>query len=457
MNKKITSKIYVLCALFFFFAGNAQLVNRALIVPEFGNNTVKTYFPTAGGSIAVNPAYTINFNTLPNGLATNASPNCTVMYGNDLFVTLTSANQRIYRFPNYGNNPANAITNVSQITNTGNDYVGIMTDSSGNIYTSEGNYLDTHIVKYTAASNYATRIDLGNGGTSSYFANFVFDGNGNLWGTDYKNNRIVAIKSADLNTVNAPFHSFNTNTLNWNSNNGHVENLVSTLQVLSVNSAFAQPEGIAMDSTGKLWIANNNDSGTNAAPTLVRISTQLQSTILSASSTDANPNATNSIFGFQVWNLPSSASGRGQFGGMQIDTAIDRIYVNEQVSGSGMWFDIANLNSVVNNFSNYQLPIISTNPGNGGIYLATSSQILNRTDYNSEENKITLYPNPSNGIFKIQSESVIKNVHVSDILGKSIPIVSVAENAYQVLSPGIYIVSFELENGTIVPKKLIIQ
>ncbi|GAA4770021.1 MULTISPECIES: T9SS type A sorting domain-containing protein [Flavobacterium] len=456
MNKKITSKIYVLGALFCFFAGNAQLINRALVVPEFGNNTIKTYFPTTTSTIAVNPAYTINLNSLPNGLATTASPNCTVMYGNDLFVTLTSANQRIYRFPGYGNNPANAIANVSQITNIGNDYVGITADASGNIYTSEGSYLDTHIVKYTAASNYATRIDLGNGGSLSYFANFVLDGSGNLWATDYRNNRVIGIKSTDLNTTNTTFHSFMTNSTSWSANGGHVENTIASLQNLAVSSAFAQPEGIAIDSTGKLWVANNNDSGTNAAPTLVRISTQLQSVILNTASTEANPNLTNSTSGYQVWNLPSSVTGRGQLGGMQIDTAIDRIYVNEQVSGSGMWLDIATLSNIANNFTTYQLPITSTNPGNGGIYLATSTQILNRKEVDSKSVTVSVYPNPSSGTFQIDSSLAIQKITVYDPIGKQIPLSITQDNKYSIQNSGIYFLQLEMENGTIITKKVII-
>ena len=102
MKTKITQKILLLCAFFIFLAGNAQLVNRALIVPKFGtnagNNTVKTYMPTSATTIAESPTYTINFSTLGNGLATNASPNCVAMFGNDLFVSLTNANQRIYKF-----------------------------------------------------------------------------------------------------------------------------------------------------------------------------------------------------------------------------------------------------------------------------------------------------------------------------------------------------------------------
>lgn len=454
-------KTLLLITLITTFIGKAQLINRALVVPEFNNGIVKTYLPTSATTIAVNPLYTINFATLPNGLATTASPNCVAMYGNDLFVAITAANQRIYKFPGYGTNPTNAIANVSQVTNYGNDYVGIIFDASGNLYASEGNYLDTHIVKYTIASNYVTRIDLGNGGVTSYFANIAFDATGNLWATDYKNNRIIAIPVTSLNTVNATFRYCNTNSTAWNIG-GTNGNLNGTLGGKTIRLAFSQPEGIAFDSLGQLWIANNNDgssgANTNDAPTLVRISNTMQTNILNGTITQTIPNDTNSINGFRVWNLPSSSSGRGQLGGMQIDKTLNRIYVNEQVNGSGLWFDIATLSNITDNFNTYKLNISSTNPGNGGLFLATSSQmqILGNESFDIKST-ISLYPNPSTGIFNINTNEIIKNITAFDILGKEIEIFFLSNNQFSIEKQGVYFIKVELENGQIINSKLIIK
>lgn len=448
-------KIFFL-SFFIVFIVNAQLINRALVVPEFGNHLIRTYYPTSNTTIAVNPVYTIDLTTLPNGLSTTGSPNCTAMFGSDLFVTITGANQRIYKFPNYGNNPINAIANVSQITNISNDYVGIIFDTSGNLYVSEGSYLDTHIVKYTVLSNYTTRIDLGNGGLISYFANFAFDTSGNLWASDYRNNRIVAIEAMNLNTSNTSFHSCLTNTTTWGTTGGHNENINSVLQAKNITKAFSQPEGLAFDSNGRLWVANNNDSGTNEAPTLVRISFQMLNDILANTSFEAHPNLTNSIYGYQVWNLPSSTSGIGQFGGMQIDQSINRIYVNEQISGSGMWFDIATLSNVIDNFSNYQLNITSTNPGNGGMFLANSGQILENQSY-FKSKSITFYPNPSNGLLSIQSGENIKEILAYNILGKEIKLEILNTNKIFIEEKGIYLLKIIFENGQISYNKIIID
>jgi hypothetical protein len=41
---------------------------------------------------------------------------------------------------------------------------------------------------------------------------------------------------------------------------------------------------------------------------------------------------------------------------------------------------------------------------------------------NSNLDQITIYPNPSNGIFQLNSNYVIKEVQAFDIAGKSIPV-----------------------------------
>ncbi len=173
MKKILLLSVFAICNL-----AQAQLNNRRLVVPEFSNNKVKTYVQS-GASMVVDPSFTIQLNQLPGALATNASPNCVAMNGSDLFVSMTAANQRIYKFPNYGNDPASSIGNVSQITNQLADYVGIAFDAAGNLYSSEGSFLNTQIVKYSAP-NYTLRTVLGNGGTTSYFANITFDAAGNL-------------------------------------------------------------------------------------------------------------------------------------------------------------------------------------------------------------------------------------------------------------------------------------
>ena len=456
--KRILSLLFMLVAL----SSQAQLVNRQLIVPEFGNGLVKTYFPTSPTAIAANSTYTIDLSTLANGLATAGSPNCVAMFENDLFVAITAANQRIYRFPNYGLNPATAIANVSQVTNVGNDYVGIAFDAAGNLYAAEGSYGDNNLVKYTAASGYTSSVNLGNGGLTSYFANLAFDNSGNLWASDYWNDRIVGIAATDLNTPNSIFHVLTTSAADWSQSGGVIANTNAALSSKVVHTVFSQPEGLAFDYGGNLWVANNNDGSgtqTNDAATIVKISPTLLTAVIDNVTTEAIPALSNSINGYYVWNVPSSAAGRSQLGGLQLDKDLNRIYVNEQVSGTGLWFDVSSLSLIEDAFANYQLQITSTNPGNGGLFLASTENIISNAPFVQSSPNVMLYPNPSAGQFQLKSAQNLKTVTAFDALGKQVALTQDFQNTYslQDITAGTYFIRFELESGEIAVRALNIE
>jgi Secretion system C-terminal sorting domain len=450
-------KILLFVCFLGFLKSNAQLLNgKTLVVPEFSNGLIKTYFATSTTTIAPNAAYTINLSTLPNGLATGGSPNCVAMYGTDLFVTITGANQRIYRFPGYGTNPTNAIANVSQVTNVGNDYVGLAFDSSGNMYVSEGSSLDTNLVKYAAASGYATRVDLGNGGLTSYFANITFDANGNLWATDYLNNRVVGIKNADRHVASTIFHSLFTNSASWNAGSHWIENTDPVLKAKNHTTVFSQPEGVFASGTN-LWVANNNDSGANEAATIVRISGTILSQVLATANTTLLPaDSGNQVTGYTVWNLPSSASGRSQLGGLQIDEAVSRLYVNEEVSQKGLWFDIGSLTTITDNFATYQMGIVSTNPGNGGLYLANTSQVLDTDDFESTSGFVAVYPNPTTDYFTVPATTSLLAITAYDLLGRSVAVQKTGDNQYTIAEKGVYFLVLQFENGKRSLSKIVI-
>ena len=150
-------------------------------------------------------------------------------------------------------------------------------------------------------------------------------------------------------------------------------------------------------------------------------------------------------------------AGTGQLGGMQIDKTIDRIYVNDENNGAGMWFDIANIALTNDTYTNYRLNITSTNPGNGGIYLPTSTQILGLNDNQLATVSFSLYPNPSNGAFNIDTTENIKNIAAFDILGKEIMVKTLSNNQFSIENKGVYFLKIELENGQIVNRKIVIN
>ena len=223
-----------------------------------------------------------------------------------------------------------------------------------------------------AVNNYATKTDIGTAGATSYFANLAFDAAGNLWVTDYKNHRVVVFDATNLGGTNT-FHVLN--------------NLVGSIPVANTHAAlsantshlFAEPEGLDFDGAGNLWVANNNDGNAGVQTlrtSLVKLTPALQLDLLN---TVAGGNLTptllqsNDAFSiYQVPNLDNNLGARPQFGGLQVDRAAGRMFVNEQTANKGRGYDLATIAAIGTSTAANDLDIVSTNPGNGGIALVNA-------------------------------------------------------------------------------------
>ena len=367
----------------------SAILTKPLIVPEYNNGKINLYTPDpATGTPVVNPAYTIDLkvvlNTLFPGQGRIAAPNCCKLHGLDLFVAQSSGNsQAVIKLPGYLTNPATAQAQAFIFTLNGNDYVGLAFDKAGNLYTAEGSFGNNTIVRYSgtgapypgagaaSGNNYGISTVIGNAGMTSYFGNLVFDAAGNLWAADYQNHRVVAFDAAGLGATNS-YHTL--------ANPGVALAVANTDPALNAPTThlFAEPEGLDFDgfsSTANLWVANNNDGGgaggvVNGLTSLVKLTKALQDAVLAtanggtvaAAAIVANANCF-------IYQVPNSAAGRPQFGGLQVDKADARLYVNEEVAGNGRAYDLNTLAATSANPANSQLAIISTNPGNGGIAL----------------------------------------------------------------------------------------
>lgn len=365
------------------------ILTKALVVPEFANGSIKLYTPNPGtGGASVNIPYTINLQTILNtlfpGQGRIPSPNCCKLRGVDLFISLSSQNsQALLKLPNYLNNPATAQAKAFVFTLDGNDYVGFAFDKMGNLYVAEGSFLDNQIIRYSgtdagypagagaaSGNNYATKTVIGNAGTTSYFANLVFDASGNLWVTDYRNHRVVAFDAVGLSSGTNHYHIL-ANT----SGSLAVANTIAGLNAPTTR-LFSQPEGLDFDSfasTANLWIANNNDgSGGASIPltSIVKVTKALQDTILATPNGGTiTPSVGDINANLFIYQVPNSAAGRPQFGGLQVDKATGRLYVNEQVEGKGRAYDLGAIAAMPATSTSSLLNIVSTNPGNGGLAL----------------------------------------------------------------------------------------
>jgi hypothetical protein len=361
-------------------------LTKPLVVPEYVSAMVKLYIPDPVTSLTVTlPSHTINVQSVLTSLipGKTANANAVALNDSDLFIANSSPDsQCIFKVPNYLMDPGLAIAQTFVLTLDGNDYVGMAFNAAGDLYAAEGNFLDNHIFKYTgtgnvypgpalaAVDNYTTRVDLGNAGATSYFANLAFDAAGNLWASDYKNHRLVAFDAANLGGANT-YHV--------------LANLDASIPVANTDAAlngdadhlFAEPEGIDFDAAGNLWVANNNDAGAggvqNLRTSLVQITSALQAAVLATASggtlVPAVAQGNTDFFIYQVPNLTNDAGARPQFGGLQVDRTAGRIFVNEEIAGNGRGYEIATIAAIATSTATNDLDIVSTNPGNGGIAL----------------------------------------------------------------------------------------
>jgi sugar lactone lactonase YvrE len=382
-------------------------LTKPMIVPEFLNGLVKSYIADPiTDATTPRPPFTLDVQSVLSSLipGKTARPNSCALHGNDLFISNSSPDsQCIFKVPNYLTQPEQAIKETFVFGLDGSDYVGMAFDAAGDLYAAEGNSDDNQIFKYTgtakaypgpaaaAGNNYASRVAMGNAGATSYFANLAFDAAGNLWASDYLNHRIVVFKAGG-----SAFRVLN--------------NLVASIPVANTNAAlsantshlFAEPEGLDFDAAGNLWVANNNDGNAGGVQTtrtsLVMLTPAIQQELLNkpagGSLTPAVQQSNDAFFVYQVPNLANNLGARPQFGGLQIDKASGRIFVNEQVVHKGRWYDIATIAAIGTSTAANGLDIVSTNPGNGGIALVQAAVPLlyiqdNAADTGAEPNSTT--------------------------------------------------------------------
>ncbi len=70
---------------------------------------------------------------------------------------------------------------------------------------------------------------------------------------------------------------------------------------------------------------------------------------------------------------------------------------------------------------------------------------------------VSLYPNPSNGNFRINTNESIKKCTAYDILGKETKVETISENQFYINNKGIYFLKIEFENETTSNQKIIIK
>ncbi len=448
---------------------NPGALTKPLVVPEWETKLIGYFTPAteshaaaagppatpaiSSGQPVLNPLFTINMQSVIDTLGGfagvtpgtyQAPPNACALRNSDLYVAYDAGNfssAAVVKFPGYLKNPTLAVEEAFIFTLDGQSYIGLTFDADGNLYVAEAQdqsgtntvarYANADSATYPGATAQAFNNNYVPGTKTVYtapasqwlIANLAFDGAGNLWATDNYNCRLIVFEAATLDSANPTWHALATPPGVKLPLANPAFSVTSTMQL------FAYPEGLDFDGDGALWVANNNDFGGDGSgvpvfgndyTTLVRIMPGLQTAVLStAASGTLNSQGTAAIdigvncflYPVPFYNLPagpttaSTQNPTPQFGGLQVDRAAGRLYVNDENGGTVRAYDLSgtgttSIASVPNDKSNTSsvMPIGDTNPnnvqfpqGNGGIALLPLGAYIadDSTDTGSEPDTTT--------------------------------------------------------------------
>lgn len=144
------------------------------------------------------------------------------------------------------------------------------------------------------------------------------------------------------------------------------------------------------------------------------------------------------------WNIRYGPTGFGLFSGT--GTTINNVFVNN--------FFVTNLNEL----TSYDFYIQSICTGNNsnwiGPFNATTLDILDLI-----EPKVSIYPNPNNKIFNVQSSLKIESIEILDIIGNTIKSLNPQFNLFQIniedQSSGVYFLKLNYQGGNYIIKRII--
>ena len=311
------------------------------------------------------------------------------------------------------------------------DYGTVTDGSSGN------NYCNNQDCEWLIQPPNATSVslnftafdieDASSDGNTIYDAVEVYDGSttgATLLGTYTGNNIPQNLTSSGGSMLIRFYSDLETNKQGWSANYTSTQNTYCT-----GSTTLTTQNGTFNDGSGNNQYANNSScSWLIQPPTATSITLSF-----SSFSTELNYD------GVVVYDgVNNSASVLGQFSGTSIPSSVTS-------TGGSMYVEF---------LSNPALR------ANGWIANYTSTLPLGIND-NQLEQDISIFPNPSNGLFTIKSEfkgSV--TYEITDILGKQVykkDKLKIGENIIDASSfaKGVYLISFEHENGRYVEKLII--
>ena len=144
------------------------------------------------------------------------------------------------------------------------------------------------------------------------------------------------------------------------------------------------------------------------------------------------------------WNIRYGPTGFGLFSGT--GTTINNVFVNN--------FFVTGLDELTS-YDFYIQSICTGNTSNWiGPFNATTLNISNSVDI-----KVSIYPNPNNKVFNVQSSSNIESIEILDIIGNTIKSLNSQSNLFQInieeKPSGIYFIKLNYQDGNYIIKRII--
>ena len=141
------------------------------------------------------------------------------------------------------------------------------------------------------------------------------------------------------------------------------------------------------------------------------------------------------------------------FGNLNLSTLGTTLYIGG-VSANNLTGANGN-NIYLDDFQVYNLAV--TAQGAYGLYLSQNSNSLSSQNFNSQNLKATIYPNPATNNFAIEMENEVKLVEIYSLQGQKVMSSNSKNVTVSNLSKGIYLVRIEDENNAVATQKLIIK
>ena len=385
---------------------------------------------------------------------------------------------------------------VSTICNIGGNPEGICTDASGNIYVTDKN---NHCIKKISTTGSVT-VFAGTAGSSGSSdgtlatakfntpSGLAINALGDIFVTDYGNNKIRKISSAGQVTTFAGSGTAGAadgigtsaafsgpwgiclapdgNLYVTDQYNFKIRRISPTASVSSIPAGLAFYFGICADANNNLFFANRPYNQIMKLDQLGNLT--VFAGLSSGNSGNQNGNGNNASFygPIAITYGPDGNFYVAESGGVRVR----RITPNADVTTVAGTGGQACIDGPITSATFWGLSGITFNAAGDILltdYFCTTARKITgintlpssvMQDY-ADQNSMTVFPNPSDGIFSLTSVQNVKMLELTSLSGQIVYKTSEPSSTIQVnaLPPGIYTLSCTLNNQTQIHKKVIIK